>query len=177
VAGGVAVLPSGTIALSGSSSLFTQVIRMSNPTNAGGSVKGLRLWFHELGKDFKGYAIRVYNATGTSNGMPYIDYNAPLAPGQSVNLTVEYYIADRKTVPHPRIVVEFLGLQSFDVSEGTTLSAAFIIINGNGVVEFSTLAGQIIGFRTRLMKSDKPHFRGSLSACGAFSPNTRPTTM
>jgi hypothetical protein len=56
-----------------------------------------------------------------------------------VALTVEYYIADRKTVPHPRIVVEFLGLQSFDVREGTTLSATF---NRKGVVEFSTLAGQ-----------------------------------
>jgi hypothetical protein len=144
VAGGVAVLPSGTIALSPGSSLFQQIIRVSNPENAGGTVQGVRIWFHDLGVDSKGYAIRVYNATGTSNGVPYIDYNAPLVPGgQPVNLTVEYYIADRKTVPQPRLVVEFPGLQTFEVPEGTALSATFQIINGNGVMEFSTLAGQI----------------------------------
>jgi hypothetical protein len=94
-----------------------------------------------LGVDSKGYPIRIYNATGSSNGIPYIDYNSPLAPGQSVNLTVEYYIVDRKTVPHPRIVVAFIGLQSFVVPEGTALPVQFQFVNGTGVVEFNSLAG------------------------------------
>jgi hypothetical protein len=104
-------------------------------------VSGVRVWFYDLGVDSKGYPIRVQNATGTSNGVPYIDYSASLAPGQSVDLTVEYYIADRKTMPHPHMVVEFLALQSFVVPEGTLLGVTFNMVEGMGVVEFSTLAG------------------------------------
>src|SRR5262249_4155450 len=39
--------------------------------------------------------IRVWNATGASNGVPYVQYNHPLDPGQSVTLRVEYYVPDR----------------------------------------------------------------------------------
>jgi uncharacterized delta-60 repeat protein len=141
VPAGVTVLAPNTVTLSGSSSLFQQVIRVTNPGNAGGAVKGVRLWFYDLGVDAKGYPIRVYNATGTSNGVPYISYNAPLAPGQSVNLTVEYYIADRKTMPQPRIEVEFVGSQTFIVPEGTVVGVGFTMVGGGGLIELRTLAG------------------------------------
>jgi hypothetical protein len=69
-------------------------------------------------------------------------YNVTLAPGQSGTLTAEYYVADRKTVPHPRLMVEFPGLQSFDVPSGTVLNVdRALYVNGAFLVEFNTLAG------------------------------------
>jgi uncharacterized repeat protein (TIGR01451 family) len=141
VAGAVLMQAPGSIALSPGSSLFQQVIRITNPANAGGTVSNTRLWFQNLGVDSKGYPIRIYNATGTSNGVPYIDYATPLSPGQSVNLTVQYYIADRTTIPHPTITVEFTATQTLLVPDGTAAAVTFRFVNGTGVVEFSTLSG------------------------------------
>jgi hypothetical protein len=58
-----------------------------------------------------------------------------------VNLTVQYYIADRTTLPHPTITVEFNALQTLSDPDGAATAVAFRFVNGTGVVEFSTLSG------------------------------------
>jgi alpha-tubulin suppressor-like RCC1 family protein len=140
-AGGVVILPAISVGQSVASSLFNQVIHVTNPANAGGPVNAVRIWFYNLGVDSKGYAIRVNNATGTSNGVPFIQWNGTLAPGQSVDLAVEYYIADRKTMPQPNIVVEFPGEQTFTVPDGTVVTALFKMFGDHTLVQFDTLAG------------------------------------
>jgi hypothetical protein len=41
--------------------------------------------------------VTLYNAYGTNSGRPYVQYNAPLNPGESVVFRLEYYVPDRRT--------------------------------------------------------------------------------
>ena len=38
--------------------------------------------------------MRLYNATGTNAGQPYVQYNAALNPGQAVALRLEFFVPD-----------------------------------------------------------------------------------
>jgi len=44
---------------------------------------------------------RLHIANGTNNGTPFVIYNNQLAPGASVDLTIEYRLMDRVNLPVP----------------------------------------------------------------------------
>jgi hypothetical protein len=83
---------------------FSQVIHVVNPT--GSQWQGVKVLISGLGVDSRGSQITVMNATGTENGVPYILYQWPLAPGASVDLTIEYFVSDRVTTPTPQLTVQ-----------------------------------------------------------------------
>ena len=86
--------------------LFYQTVRISNPTPW--TYAAVRLSVSNLP-----LVVRVWNATGTSNGVPFVLYNQPLPPGQSVDLSIEYYIPDRRTMPNPVFTVELIPFAEF----------------------------------------------------------------
>jgi hypothetical protein len=40
--------------------------------------------------------VTLFNATGEDQGMPYVQHDAPLNPGESVVLHLEFYVPDRQ---------------------------------------------------------------------------------
>jgi alpha-tubulin suppressor-like RCC1 family protein len=122
--------------------LFPQTVRISNPTPA--SFDALRLWVR-LDTNSAAHGVRVWNATGTSNGVPFVLYNQPLPPGQSVDLALEYYIPDRRTMPNPAFTVEVVPASAPVNPAGQVLEAKRVVRLGDGSVrvEFGTLENRI----------------------------------
>jgi hypothetical protein len=107
--------------------------------------KALRVWVYDLGVDSKGRAIQVYNASGTVNGVPYLLCNGPLAGSLPLDLTVQYIVLDRTTVPHPRFVVEEMPAATPPQVTGTPIAIGTsdrYYTNGAFYVRFPTEAGR-----------------------------------
>jgi hypothetical protein len=86
--------------------------------------------------------VQVYNASGsTTNCTPYVQYNFSLAPGATVDFTIEYYRASRRPIiPPPTYVVQ-------ELTNAVTLT----VTNGVGVKIdkiVSSSGGMLIGFYT-----------------------------
>jgi hypothetical protein len=78
--------------------LFDQTVRVTNPlTNQiCGTMNGARISITGLSTNG-----RVFNATGTNNGVPYLEFTDALAPGQSKDLVVRYDLFNRVNLPVP----------------------------------------------------------------------------
>jgi hypothetical protein len=120
--------------------LFYQTVLVSNPTAA--PFAALRLWV-ELDASSLARGVQVWNATGRSNDVPYLSYNTSLAPGQSVNLQVEYYVPDRRPFPSPSFRTEVTAAGPSGEPPGTVLGFVRQVPLPGGLflVEFSTIAG------------------------------------
>lgn len=69
-------------------------------TNVGGAPGVFRLWIKNIDP-----RIKVWNAKGTINGVPYIEINN-IVPGQRVTLTIEYWSPNRALIPTPEFSLE-----------------------------------------------------------------------
>jgi hypothetical protein len=78
----------GTPAFNPQTGLFEQRVTATN----GGATTIAALQFCISGLPSN---IRVWNASGTNAGTPYVQYNHPVDPGQSVTVRIEYYVPDR----------------------------------------------------------------------------------
>jgi hypothetical protein len=91
----------GPIALNRQNGLFEQYARIVNPTPYS-FVNGVRLLIANLDT-----TNTVYNATGTnSSGIPYIDVTAPLPSSNSVDVLVQYYVPNQRSVPNPTLIAQ-----------------------------------------------------------------------
>ena len=45
--------------------------------------------------------VSLFGAVGTNNGNPFVQYNGPLAPGQNVNLTLDFVVPGRTSIAIP----------------------------------------------------------------------------
>jgi hypothetical protein len=83
---------------------FFQLLSVRN--NSATNYPGLRVLVRDLPADTETNTVRVANAHGLTNlsatitNVPYFDFG-PIAAGQTVNFTVELYIANRITLPSP----------------------------------------------------------------------------
>jgi VCBS repeat-containing protein len=78
----------GTIVLNPQTGLYEQQVTVTNTGTA--TVPGVRLLVGGLRS-----GVSLYNAVGTNGGRPYVQYNAPLNPAQTVQLMLEFYVPDR----------------------------------------------------------------------------------
>ena len=127
---------SGTVFLQ--SGLMLQYITVSNVT--AGTYSAVRVTLHLTQS-----GITVYDATGTNaNGDAYVQYNYPVLPHSSVTFAVEYYVANRTTIPNPTISVTLVSPQApLPVPKGTTVQ----------IVQRSILSvpdSFLVGFQTQL---------------------------
>lgn len=65
---------------------------------------GMRVLIEGLLED-----VVVYNASGTANGLPYVEYRSPISAGGTVTLLVEFYRASRHVFEPPRYTTAPLG--------------------------------------------------------------------
>src|SRR5436190_14181041 len=102
--GGVAstnvfVTATSPITLNPQTGLFEQTVRLSNLSQ--NTATAVRLLIQTLPSD-----VQVYNASGATNGSPFVRYNQSMAPQAVVNLLIEYYRASRVTIPQPAFLVQ-----------------------------------------------------------------------
>jgi uncharacterized repeat protein (TIGR01451 family) len=88
---------------------------------------------------------KVYNAAGTTNGLPYVQSSSPLGVGSNVVFLLEYYIPTRVAPTNLTFTVEAGPTVIPPVVSGTILSVSrtLVLTNGNVLVEFSAVPGQI----------------------------------
>jgi hypothetical protein len=119
--------------------LYEQRVRVSNPTPI--TLPALRIYVLGLLP-----SVHVYNPSGTTNGIPFVQYNSPLVPGGAVDLVIEYYITS-SAVPTPSLVA--LPVPSNDgggtVVDGTEVPINRVILRTDGsvLVEFATELNRI----------------------------------
>ena len=90
----------GPILLNHQNGLFEQFVRIANPTPQS-FPNGVRLIIKGLDT-----TNRVYNATGTNGGFPYINVLTPLPSQGYLDVLVQYYVPNPRTVPNPQLVAE-----------------------------------------------------------------------
>ena len=78
----------GAIVLDRQTGLFGQSVRLTNPGS--NSIAALRLAVLDLPPD-----VTLYNASGSTNGAPYVEYDRGLGSGASVDFFLEYYRSNR----------------------------------------------------------------------------------
>jgi len=89
--------------------------------------------------------VKVYNATGTTNGLPYVQSSSPLGIGSNVVFLLEYYVPTRIAPTNLTLTVQAGPIVIPPVVTGTILSISRMIAldNGSVLVEFSAVPGQV----------------------------------
>jgi hypothetical protein len=130
----------GTPAFNPQTGLFEQGVTV---TNSGGSTAAaVRLLVGGLRTN-----VTLYNASGTNGGRPYVQYNAPLNPGQTVLFSLEFFAADRRPFTNT-LEAQAVLPESNSTNGGSAVSIdrAFVDsrIPGNPrfVLEFTTIPGR-----------------------------------
>ncbi|MGV3755793.1 MAG: Ig-like domain-containing protein [Verrucomicrobiota bacterium] len=122
------------------SGLMSQTVVVSNPSPI--PIQAVRLTLQGLAP-----GIVLYNATGT-NGLsePYVQHNFPVPAGGSVTFFIEYYVANRITIPAPTFLAELMPVDAPVVPVGTVQSLLrtppVVIPGGHLLLDFATVAGR-----------------------------------
>jgi hypothetical protein len=88
---------------------------------------------------------QLWNATGTTNGRPYLQSNATLPAGSNLVLVLEYYVPTRVPPANLTLTVQ-AGLSPVlsDAQAGrASLSHATVLPEGHAFIEFSAVPGRI----------------------------------
>ena len=93
-----AITAVGPIVLNRQNGLFEHFVTVSNRTTETW-VNGFKLFVYDLGTTNK-----VWNATGTNAGVPFIEKTNAVPPGGTVLVLVQYYSPNPRDVPTPRLV-------------------------------------------------------------------------
>ena len=107
--------------------LFEQTVRVTN--SSPGTAAGVRLYILTLATD-----VQVYNASGNTNGTPYLLYNFPLAAGATVDFVIEYYRANGQMFPSPVFVVEEIAPVSLTFTNGVGITIDHITLTKGGIL-------------------------------------------
>jgi uncharacterized repeat protein (TIGR01451 family) len=126
------------ITLNPQTGLFEQLIEVSNggpatPSSVLVLISGLAA------------NVKVYNATGTTNGVPYVQSSSPLGIGSNVVFLLEYYVPTRIAPTNLTLTVQAGPIVIPPVVSGTILNISRMIKldNGSVLVEFSAVPGQV----------------------------------
>lgn len=113
--------------------LLTQTIRLT--TTLTRTPVGLRVFVDNVPA-----VVTVFNAHGKISGRPYLDYLPALPPGQTVDLLVEFFPKDRKTIPSPKYVLAEINPPEIPPVTGPTqqIQPRLKLSNGFNLLEFST---------------------------------------
>ena len=129
------VTSAGEIALDLQTALFKQTITITN--NNPLAVPALRLLVDGLPGD-----VTVHNAQGESGGRSFLLYNQALAPGESVELVIEYFQADASGGFEPEFEIELLDAAEVTTSaEGIALNRIALLPNRDTLLEFTSIVG------------------------------------
>ena len=118
------------------SGLFEQTVRVSNASP--GTIAAIRLLIQSLPGD-----VVVHNASGNTNGTPYVQYNFPLAASSSVDFLIEYFRTSRQPIPQPAFAVqEATPVTSTPTGPVLAIDRNVPLQSGRFLLEFSATPGR-----------------------------------
>jgi hypothetical protein len=126
--------------------LMNQVVRLSN--TGGTSISSARLMLQGIASLAPGKTNRLYNASGTNNGNPFVVYGNTLNPSESVDLVLEYYTGFRQpiSVDSSNYAAVAISAVTFNSGSGTNGSFAittnYFLPNGSYLIEFQSIPGR-----------------------------------
>ena len=123
------------ITLNPQTGLFEQTVRLNN--SSPNTIAAVRLLILGLPDD-----VQVYNASGFTNGIPYLQYNLPLAPAATVSFLVEYYRANRQAIPQPTFVAQEITPVSVTATGPVITINTNVPLAGRFLIEFSAIPGR-----------------------------------
>lgn len=85
---------------------------------------------------------RLYNATGTNRGLPYVATVSPLASGDSVTLHLELYFADRSSANVVSLVPVQAPAPNMILPAGTAVQKKLVITGPTVLIEFPSTVGK-----------------------------------
>jgi plastocyanin len=117
--------------------LFNQSVGVTNGT--GSAVTAVRLSVLGLPAD-----VVLYDASGSTNGAPFVEYRQPLDAGASVAFLLEYYRSNRLEFVSTNFVATAVPLTVPAAPTGTVLQLdrAPFLSNGALVIEFASVPGK-----------------------------------
>ena len=129
-----AIVATGPAVLNRQNGLFEQFVTVSNRTTQTWP-NGLRISVYKLDT-----TNQVWNASGTNNGVPYLDRIMSIPPGGVVTNVVQYYVPNPRTVPDATLVATPLPFTVPTVVPHITR----LLPTGEGTfaVQFPTTAGR-----------------------------------
>ncbi len=131
----VAISP-GDIELDLQTALFKQTITITN--NNPRAIPAFRLLVGGLPDD-----VTVHNAQGESNGRAFLLYNQALAPGESVDLVIEYFQADSSGGFEPEFSITLRdAFEAATSAEGLALNRIASLPNQDKLLEFISTVGE-----------------------------------
>jgi hypothetical protein len=118
--------------------LFEQKVRVSNPTYS--TFNAVRVYVSGLQS-----GVTVWNASGTTNGVPYVQSNQAIPPGSYVDFTIEYYVTVGGLVPNPTLYAELVppaggGAPVFGTPQRIT--RGLMLANQTFMVEWVTISNR-----------------------------------
>jgi hypothetical protein len=130
------VIEAGAVVFDPQTGLYEQQVQVQNPTAQ--LVPGLWLLVSGLPSN-----VVLYNAEGTTNGVPYVAYGQTLAAGASVALNLEYFNSKRQPFNSTNFTVVPTGTSTIGTPSGTllTLDRTPAMVNGHLVIEFQAVPG------------------------------------
>ena len=121
--------------------VYSQVVRVTNPLPPQdcGTATAIHLRIDGMPSD-----ASVFNASGQTNGTWYVQYNQPLAPGQSIDLVVEYHLLNRNNLPSPvfTAIVERIEPQVPEDGIPHRIDRIVRLQDGRIMIEFTSIAGR-----------------------------------
>jgi uncharacterized repeat protein (TIGR01451 family) len=87
--------------------------------------------------------VQLYNATGTANGSPYVEYENTVPSGGSVNFLLEYYDSTRAAFVSTNFTYTAVAAVTVPLPTGTSLQLdrTPFLSNGQLTIEFATVPG------------------------------------
>jgi uncharacterized repeat protein (TIGR01451 family) len=119
--------------------LLEQKVRVFNPTTS--EYQRVRVYVENL----TGGAT-VWNKSGITNGIPYVQSAAPVLPGSYVDFVIEYYVPT-PTVPNPTLRPELIGQANggigVTIGAGQHIIRAVMLSNRTYLLEFNSVTGRL----------------------------------
>ena len=111
-----------------------------------------------------GLTNQLYNAVGTNNGNPFVQYGGTLAPGQSVNLLMEYFVPTRLPINVPNSAYAAVPVPAPNLSPppGTPFAITLVtnLPGGRLLIEFQSIPGRSY----TILYADNPQMTNALAA-------------
>ncbi|HXD01545.1 MAG TPA: DUF11 domain-containing protein [Verrucomicrobiae bacterium] len=111
-----------------------------------------------------GLTNQLYNAVGTNNGNPFVQYGGTLGPGQSVNLLMEYFVPTRQpiTVLNSAYAAVPAPAPNLSPPAGTPFAITLVtnLPDGRLLIEFQSIPGRSY----TILYADNPQMTNALAA-------------
>jgi uncharacterized repeat protein (TIGR01451 family) len=133
----------GTSAFNPQTGLYEEDVTVTNIGTV--PVHALRLYVGGLRN-----GVTMYNATGTTNGVPYVEYDppfsTPLLPGDSVTFLLEFFVSDRHPFTNSLTAVAILAPSASTVTGTPAPISQLLILNNTSnprfLIQFDSIPGR-----------------------------------